>query len=93
MANASAARQLETIRCRGKHPRIRNSMCGAKLAEALPGTVGLEGFASLSPGFVLVRCGRCGTDWVLCPSQPGKVCGKVGAKTGRNGQEWTKASD
>lgn len=55
------------LRCNAPHPRIRKAECGAKVADVLAGSVAIIPAGRLAPGCVLLRCRRCGAEYVLCP--------------------------
>lgn len=57
-------REIEAIRCPGRHPEDRNRPCNARLFDAVPGTVDVREESTPPPGEVLVKCKRCGTTYL-----------------------------
>lgn len=60
--------RLTELRCTAPHPDFPGIECRAKLAEASDGSVVLREGRDAPPGCVVLRCRRCGAEYVVCPT-------------------------
>ena len=58
--------RLTELGCTAPHPDFPELQWRWKLAEAVPESVRIERRADVPPGCTLLRCRRCGTEYVVC---------------------------
>lgn len=58
---------LAQLRCSAPHPTIPGFQCRALLATAPAGSVEVRTAEEDAEGCALLRCRRCGTEYLLCP--------------------------
>lgn len=55
------------VRCEAPHPSVSGWTCRGKLTRAVPGTVRVERGSEPPPGCTVLRCRRCGREYIACP--------------------------